>query len=215
MKKTYLQITKLNFLRGKRGFTLTELLIGMAIFALLAVVAISFQKLLIQSESFSVQSVFTLQNANAGLRTLVTELRNATVSDSGAYPLEQALEQQVIFYANVDQDPQIERVRYYLEGTEFKKGIIEPVGLPVIYPPADEVTRTIAEYVTNGSDPIFTYYNQDWPSDQLNNPLSTPPPLNEVTLVKISLRINSTPTIPERELTLEPSVQIRSLNPHL
>lgn len=206
---------KLKVISCRKGFTLVELLVGMAIFALLAIVAISFQKLLIQSESFSVQSVFTLQNANAGLRTLITELRSASVADNGAFPLEEALDQQITFYANTDADTDTERVRYFLDGTEFKKSTTEPEGFPVTYPQQNEVVKIIAEFVSNGSDPIFTYYNQDWPSDQINNPLTTPPQLDEVTLVKISLRVNSTPDVAESELILEPAVQIRSLNAHL
>lgn len=212
--KTYIP-TCLHAYRSQKGLTLIELLIGMAIFSFLGVTIITLQVLLIQSQEFTIQSIFTLDNANASLRTLITELRSASVAQNGAFPLEEAQDQQIIFYSNVDDDDEVERLRYFLDGTDFKKGTINPEGFPVTYPQANESLRTVAEHIQNGSDPIFTYYNSDWPSDQTNNPLSTPAPLDQVTLVKINIRVNTDPSHPERELTLEPAVQIRSLNQNL
>ena len=71
---------------------------------------------------------------------------------------------------------------------------------------------TVAEFIQNNSDPIFTYYNHDWPADQENNPLSYPAPLEQVSLVKIFIRSNTDPSNPEKDFTLEPAVKIRSLN---
>ncbi|MCH7951949.1 type II secretion system protein [Patescibacteria group bacterium] len=198
-----------------KAFTLIELLLGMGIFVALVAGVIAIQAFLAQSEAFSLSSVLTTENANAALQTAMAELRSARQSENGSFPLEEATDQQITFYSNADNDEDIERVRYFLDGTELKKGTIDPVGFPATYPSASEVVKIVAEHIQNGTDPVFYYYNEDWPTDTTNNPLSTPAPLSQVTLVKISVRVNADPDRPEGELTLEPFVQIRSLKTNL
>jgi type II secretory pathway pseudopilin PulG len=201
--------------KAESGFTLIELLLGMGIFVFLIATVIAIQSLLAQSEEFSLKTVYTIENSNAALRNVTDELRNARQSDAGSFPIELASDQEIIFYSNTDSDEGIERIRYFLDGSELKKGTIDPVGFPVSYPEENEVVKIITEYITNDEDPVFYYYNQDWPADQVNNPLTTPAPLTEVSLVKISIRINADPSQPESEFTLEPFVQVRSLKTNL
>lgn len=205
----------LNSRQRRAGFTLIELVLGMGIFVILVTTVIAIQSLLAQGKEFSVQTAFTIENANSALQTIVNELRDARQSESGSYPLETAKDQEIVFYSNADNDNEIERIRYFLKGTEFKKGTTDPSGLPPIYPLENEVIKIIAEHIQNREDPVFYYYNEDWPVDQINNPLSTPAPLTEITLVKISVRVNAESSRPEGEFTLEPFVQIRSLKTNL
>jgi len=207
--------TKEDKLQAQKGFTLIEILLGMAIFIALGATLVALQSLLTQGEGFSVSTLYTVENANASLQTLVNELRNAHQSETGAFPLEEATSDQVIFYTNTDNDPETERIRYFFTEGELRKGIIEPTGFPVSYPQENEKVKTVAQFIQPSSQPFFTYYNQGWPTDQTNNPLSSPAPVGEVTLVKISTRINATPARPEGEMTLESAVQIRSLKTNL
>ncbi|OGY18125.1 MAG: hypothetical protein A2900_05515 [Candidatus Chisholmbacteria bacterium RIFCSPLOWO2_01_FULL_50_28] len=204
-----------NSRQGRAGFTMIEILIGMSIFVALLGTVVALQSSLGTSENFSLRTIFTIENANASLRTLTDELRSSRPSEAGSFPLEKADAQEIIFYANVDSDPQIEHVRYYLDGTELKKGTVQPTGFPVSYPSENEQVKTVAEDIRNGASPVFSYYNQDWPVETTTNPLSTPAPLNAVTLVKVSVRVNADPTHPESEFSLEPFVQIRSLKTNL
>ena len=197
------------------GFTLIELLLGMGIFVALVAAVIALQSLLAQGENFSLSSFLTAENGNSALQTLTSELRNARQSESGSFPIAEANDQQIIFYSNADADEDIERVRYFLQGSEFKKGTINPTGFPAQYPDQTEVIKTVAEFIQNGSDPVFYYYNQDWPGDEVNNPLPAPAPLTDISLVKISVRVNEDPAREEGEFTLEPFVQIRSLKTNL
>ncbi len=200
---------------NESGFSLIELLMGMAIFSFLLLGVFGLQQLLMQGEEFGISTAFTIENAQSSLQNLVQELRNARQSDGGAYPLELADDQEIIFYSNADQDNQIERIRYFLQGSDLQKGTIDPVGFPVTYPPGNEVVTTIANFVQNDTDPVFFYYNQDWPADIINNPLTTPAQLNDVSLVKINVRVNADPENPSSEFVLEPFVQIRMLKDNL
>ena len=205
----------LNFCRRQTGFTLIELLLGMGMFVALVAAVIALQSLLTQGENFSLSSFLTAENGNSALQTLTSELRNARQSENGSFPIAEASDQQIIFYSNADSDEDIERARYFLQGSEFKKGTINPTGFPALYPDETEVVKTVAEFIQNGSNPVFSYYNQDWPGDQVNNPLPTPASLTDISLVKISVRVNEDPAREEGEFTLEPFVQIRSLKTNL
>ena len=49
-----------------------------------------------------------------------------------------------IFYANIDSDTLYERVRFWVEGTILKKGVIKPTGVPLDYDLQNEdVTLTV------------------------------------------------------------------------
>ena len=216
MSNVKCQRSKVKVQRFKQnGFTLIELLMGMTIFVFLLAGVLALQQLLMQGEEFGVSTAFTIESAQNSLQNLVQELRNARQADNGAYPLQLADDQEIIFFSNADNDADIERIRYFLDGTDLKKGAIEPQGFPVQYPTQNEVIKTIANYVQNASNPIFFYYNQNWPADTVNNPLSTPAQLSNVSLVKIEVRINAEPDHPEREYVLEPFVQIRMLKGNL
>lgn len=197
------------------GMTLVEIMVGMGILAFLTAAVIALQTLIAQSEEFSVKTVFTTENANTAVQSMIAQLRTARPSEAGAYPLEEATDQQIIFYSNADTDTDVERVRYFLQGTDLVKGVIDPEGFPVTYPADNEATRIIAEFIQNAGDPLFFYYNQDWPTDTTNNPLPTPADLSQVKLVRVFVRVNADPSEPEGELTLESSAQIRSLKENL
>lgn len=195
--------------------TLVEILVGMGLLMFLTAAVIALQTLIARSEEFSVRTVFTTENANTALQEMIAELRSARPAETGAFPLVEGSQQQIIFYANADSDPDIERIRYWLDGDKILKGTIEPLGFPISYPQDQEVTRIVAEYVRNASEPVFTYYNQDWPTDTTNNPLPTPADLSQVKLVRVLVRVNADPSEPQSELILESSAQIRSLKENL
>lgn len=202
-------------LRYQKGMSLVEVLIGMGLLVFLTAAVIALQVVLAQSEEFSIRTVFTTENANTAIQSIITEVRTARPADTGAFPLEEATDQQIIFYSNVDDDGAVERVRYFLQGTELVKGTINPEGFPVTYPSANEVIKTVAEYIQNDTDPLFTYFNEDWPTDTINNPLPTPADLSQVKLIKVSVRVNADPSQPQSEVYLESSAQIRSLKTNL
>lgn len=200
--------------RNISGFTLIEVLIVAGITVVLGGGLLSLQYILGQTQVAVVRNYTSVDQANANVSTMVRELRNLQVADNGTYPLEQALDHQIIFYSDYDFDGNSERVRYFLTGTQLSKGVIEPTGFPATYPSGSEQIKVVASNVTNGVTPIFYYYNGDWPADTTNNPLDTPTRLSETKLMRVNLTINQT-TDTKYDFTVDSYVQLRILKQNL
>lgn len=198
-----------------KGFTLIEILIAVAIAGFLGAGILSLQYILGQNQLVAWRNYLNVEEANTNVTTLVREIRTAQVGENGAYPLEEALNQQITFYSDIDFDGVSERVRYFLNGSQFSKGVINPVGQPATYPAANEKVKVVSENVQNGVTPIFYYYNGDWPADTVNNPLTVPPALSDAKLMRIYLRLNTLEGVPEKDFILESYTQIRMLKENL
>lgn len=90
-------------------------------------------------------------------------------------------------------------------GTEFKKGIINPIGFPVQYPFDQEVTSILSSYVRN-TPPIFEYYDVEG-----NKIEEYPSRLGDTKLMKVLLIIDVNPDRLPLPFELESSVQLRNL----
>jgi len=200
---------------SKIGFTLMEVILTTAISSIFIVGLVSLNRLFGDSQKILTLSSQSFNEANIGTNAMVREIRNAAFADNGAYPLELADDQQIIFYANLDDDPQIERIRYYLENGQLNRGVIQPTGSLSVYLPANEQINLVIDYVQNQTNPIFYYYNGDWPTDVINNPLPAPTRLVETKLIQIILTINPQPTRPESQYTIQSFAQIRNLKTNL
>lgn len=197
------------------GFTIIEMLVVVAILSLFALVLLGIQIIISQTQVEVWKNYLGANEANSNITALTRELRNTRTADNGAYALVRAQDQEIIFYSDVDNDGQTERIRYTLSGTTLTKGVIEPLGYPVTYPTAQEKVKVVGENIRNGSIPIFYYYNGDWPEDTTNNPLDTPVRLSDTKLMKVYLEINPTANDNRRTFVLESYVQIRTLKQNL
>jgi prepilin-type N-terminal cleavage/methylation domain-containing protein len=194
-----------------KGFTLLEILIGMAI-ALVLVAGVLFLQFSLggtQLEAF--RNYVNTSEADSATSRFIREIRTARQSDNGAYPLETLSNFEIVFYSDIDYDDATERVRYTLIGTTLEKGVVEPSGNPIVYPLANETTSTISDNVRNGVEPLFYYYNSDWPDDQVNNPLPDAARLSDTRSIGINLRINSNPNISGNDYDTESTTSIRML----
>jgi prepilin-type N-terminal cleavage/methylation domain-containing protein len=200
---------------NKFGFTLIELLVSMAIISVLGLGLISLQYMLGQNQVLVWNNFVSIDDTNEAVTQMVREIRTSRYGDNGAFPIIGAYDQELIFYSNVDDDIQTERVRYFLTDTTLYKGVVDPVGYPVTYPSANEKLFALSQIVRNGTTPLFYYYNGDWPEDTVNNPLPAPVRLSESKTIKIYLRLNAREDDPEDDYILEPYVQIRMVKDNL
>ncbi len=199
-------------LTTQKGFTLIEVLVSSAILIILAAGFLGLQYITSQNQLSAWRNYLSIESANNAASSLSRELRDARASELGTYPLEVANDQEIIFYSDIDYDDIVERVRYTLSGTNLIKGVTEPSGDPVSYPPSSEKVRILTDIVRNASYPVFYYYNSDWPSDTANNPLPGSDRIAETRQVKIRLVTNSRSDQPNFDYTLESDVKIRMLN---
>lgn len=181
-------------LNNNVGMSLTEMIIGIAIMILLmgAISMFLIKSFYINRYSYEQGlNVAALQNS---LRSMTTSLREAKQSDSGEYMFIYADDFEIIFYANIDDDDATERVHYYLQGEKLRMGISEGSGFPLTYPSGDSETRIIGDGIVNtASQPLFYYYNQNYPVDTVNNPLATPANPSDVGMVKVDVYANVDP----------------------
>lgn len=113
-----------------------------------------------RTSSYAMQEASAVTSAQHGIDTMVRTIREAAYSSNGAYPIVSFAANDMVFYADVDSDSAIERVHYYLQGTNLYAGVVNPAGDPPTYT-GTEVATVIAENVRNTSEALnaFTYYD--------------------------------------------------------
>lgn len=203
------------FLWPAKGFNLVEIAVVLGILGLMIITVYAFIGQSYHLEDFVSEQLTAVEQARKGVETFVQELREAAPGDDGSYAIVSADSQSLIFFSDIDADVLTERVRYFLDGTELKKGVIEPNEESFQYNENDETISTVAKYIQNGSEVVFTYYNGDYPTDTTNNPLTYPADQNEIKLVQISLQVNVTPEDVPGTYTLNSFAQIRNLKTNL
>src|SRR3989344_6609897 len=106
------------------GFTLVETIVFIAIFTLALLAVTSAITYFYQTNRYLLQQAVAVTNARAGVEHLVRDLREAAFSDDGTYVLVGAATSTVTFYSDVDRDNSVEKIRYFLDNSMFKRGII-------------------------------------------------------------------------------------------
>ena len=208
--------TETNQIRRKvvRGMSLVEML--MAIFIMLIGME-GITLLFINSWS---NNKFILETGNASLiasrsvDVIVREIRKARQADDGDYLLESGSANDLKIYIDIDNDGVTERVHYYLMDGAIWRGVTDPnAGTPVTYPNGDQTTVKMTDYISNtGSEPVFRYYNKNYPADVVNNPLATPVAIQNVRLIRIHLLVNIDPVNAPNNINIESFAELRNLN---
>jgi prepilin-type N-terminal cleavage/methylation domain-containing protein len=199
--------------KNKKGFTLVEILISIFILSLLTVVVNTFAR-----------DVFYLGNTLSGsmsaqldgrhlIKTMVSELREAEPSSLGAYPIAVADPSAITFYSNINSDGLQERVRYYLVGTDLKKGVMVPSGSPLSYGNTESVTTLATGVVSSSTLPIFQYYSSAYSGTEA--PLAQPVNITSIRLVKITIIIDKDPTHAPSQIVITSQVSLRNLKDNL
>lgn len=194
----------------KKGFTLIEVSVAIGIFAMVMIILMDFIIQNYKSWEEANRIVEAQKNGQGAIQIMIKELRNvAEASETGSFPLESCQNQSVTFYSDVDSNSKIEKVRYFIESNEFKKGVIAPSGNPIEYNPTNEIISPIARYVSNGNEPAFYYYDENY--NGAGSPLSNPIDVTKAKLIKIFLKVNVDPNRPPSDFILESYVNLRNL----
>lgn len=198
----------------KKGMTLVEMMMAITI---LTIAMGGFTMLFIhtlQTNSFTIEEGMTSMLTSRTVNTIVSDLRRVRQGDNGDFPIVSASAFDLKVYVNIDGDTATERVHYFLDGDLLKRGIANPIaGTPVTYPAGDETVTTIATYVVNAaSEPLFSYYNKNYPGDIANNPLSGTIAVGEVRLIRVWVRMNIDPIKAPNNINIESFAELRNLN---
>ena len=202
--------------KNNKGASIIEAIVLICVFAMAMTVLSAFLVNTYKAYSFNLQQVQAINEGRRGIETMVKEIREATYGDDGSYPLVEAGDDHFIFFSDIDQDTSVERVRYFLVGSDLKKGVLKPTGDPPLYVLANETVSVLSSYVRNtSSSPIFRYFNGDWPTDTINNPLPTLTRLTDTKLMHVYVIVNVDPARPPDDFILESDTQIRNLKTNL
>ena len=190
------------------GLSLVEVLVALGIFIMLIGSITSILIISSRSKNIVFEQLLTQSQGRKVVQDFVNELRSANVSSIGAYPLAEVAPNEIIFYSNIDSDTYRERIRYFLSNNNLIKGIIKPSGNPLQYLANQEVTSTVANSINNGSDPLFSYYDQNYTGT--STPLVNPN-VTAVRMVKIKFQLERNPNFSPAALNLEGQAELRNL----
>jgi prepilin-type N-terminal cleavage/methylation domain-containing protein len=191
-----------------KGFTLIEVMISIAIFIIGIGAVFMVASNLYTTNSFIMQQSMAIGEARTGIEIMMKEIREAKNGQDGSYVLEMANDYEFIFYSDIDNDQQTERVRYFLQNNNLKRGIVDPTGYPAQYILSTEKTSIISAYVRN-LPPIFRYY------DGNGFELPAPARLKDTKTMMLYIVINIDPLRPPQDFVLESYVQLRNLKTNL
>jgi prepilin-type N-terminal cleavage/methylation domain-containing protein len=204
-----------NTFNKQSGFTLMETLLTIFIFSIL----IAGTTLMIKN-IFSVSEQQTGILSNTNQATIISEnfsneIRNASYGANGAYPINQATANQIIFYSTAPLgNGTVSQVRYYISGNTLYKGITNPGGSPLSYSGQTEKITTLTNQMSMGANSLFSYYDGNY--NGTGSPLAQPVNLNAIRFVTINLTVlkdftpNSTNTF-----TVSAGASIRNLKTNL
>lgn len=197
-------------IRGRGGFSIFEVLIVSALFALVLLAVVSLRSNLDVLDNIINQRLQSRSDLAQTLQIFVTELRSAGPSSLGGYPIEAAATSSLIFYSDIDKDGLFERVRYSFVSSTIQKGVVKPTGNPLTYAISSEATTTVVNYVIpQASTTIFTYYDTSYTGFEAA--LASPISVSNVRIVKISIYADVNPQKSPTPVFFTNTVNIRNL----
>ncbi len=193
----------------RSGFTLIEVIVALCIFLLIGLTILSFQKDIFVINMTLSDSIATQTEIRKLFKSISSEIRSASISSTGGYPIAYANATNFTFYSDIDNDGFKERVRYFVDNDVLKKGIIKPSGNPLSYNSANEVISIVINNLINDSQPVFEYYDSSYDGSSLS--LSEPIDLLAIRLVKITVKVDKNPSRPPGDITMITHISIRNL----
>lgn len=198
----------------KRGFSLVEVLVSLAILSMFIVAGSTFEKDVF-SLNTNLQSGLNAQlEGRHVVKIMVSELRRTSTSVTGSYPIELASSTAITFYSDTNNDGVIDRIRYFLSGTVIKKGVTKPTGTPYVYNTANETLTTLVNNVVSSSTlPVFQYFTSSYAGT--SSPMTYPVDIPSVRLVRINVIIDNDPNRSPVPIIVTSSVSMRNLKDNL
>ncbi len=197
------------YIKNSDGFTLVEVLVAIGIFSFLVVGIMTLYLASYRYNGIIWEQLKTQNEGRKVTQDFVNELRTASQSSIGAYPIESASSTAVIFYSNVDTDSLREKIRYFLSGRTLKRGVIKPTGNPLTYNSANEVITEVAHDIANTTTPIFFYYDSNFSGTEI--PLSSPVDVTDIRVIRIILQLDQDPHLTPAPFYVESKGLLRNL----
>ena len=193
--------------------TVVEMLIAIFIFILILAGSAFLLSQIYKRYGFAMEQGISASQVQHSLKTMIEEIRRTSTSDSGSYGIQSADKFNFVFFADIDGDNVTERVHYWLQNGAIMEGVTKPSGIPPAYPTGDQTTTTIADHIVNAANqPLFYYFDVNYPADQTNNPIPVPvADVNIIRLVHVDIYYNLDLSRSPDNIRLESYVEMRNL----
>jgi prepilin-type N-terminal cleavage/methylation domain-containing protein len=197
----------LNNQSHQRGFTMIETIITIAVFAIIIITLTTSVIYFYRANSYSLEQSFAIESGQDGVGRITQDLREMTYSDVGSYPIVSIKPNEITFYANIDTDPGIEKVHYYLLNEILYRDTSNATSSPLKYPDTPDVTATVARYVRNveRGESIFTYFATD------GSEVTDLDRIADVHFVRLNLIVNVSPERLPNEFGIRSSAALRNI----
>lgn len=201
--------------KSSAGFTFIEIIVAIFGFTLIIGGIVALFSGIFRSSSQQSTLLSDADYARKLAFQIANEIRNAQTGSNGAYVLDTAGDQQIIFYStNADTDSSIERIRYYIQSGKLYKGTTEYNGST--YNTSTERTVLVQNDLANGSTPLFYYYDGSYTGSTTQTSLTQPVNVTAVKMVKLNLQIYNKGGVKNTNyFTVTSSSAIRNLKTNL
>ena len=189
-----------------RGMTLVETVVYVSLFALIMLAIAQSVLYMYRTNSYAIQQASAVASAQHGVDVMVREIREAAYASDGSYPIVTLGPNTLTLYADIDGDPLVERIRYYVQGSSIMRGVVDPTGDPPSYGGA-EVVSTLSDAVRNTDHgiPLFMFYDK-------NGALMTDyTRVADVRFVTVSVQVDIDPNRSPTPLLLRSSAALRNV----
>ncbi len=198
---------------AKKGFTIIEALFGVGVMVLLLLGVATLQDDIGRYFTTIADTLSAGRETRFFLSAFTAEARATSQSSIGSYPLDTTQSATFAFYADIDGDGLREKIRYFLDTTTLKKGVIKPSGDPLAYHADEETITGVVQYVVSSASDIFQYYDTNY--DGTTSALSEPVDLTAVRLVKVTVQTDRDPNRAPAPITATTQVSLRNLKDNL
>lgn len=186
--------------------TLIEALVWVSVTSMLLLAIVQSVQYFYRTNTYAVEQGLAITSGQRGVEDMVQVIREAAYSSNGAWPVISMSTSSFAFYADIDSDPFIEQIRFFLQGNSLMRGIIDPSGDPPVYTNPEQLSH-ISDYVRNTeqSQLLFKYYDTN---GALMTDMSK---IAEVRFVEVTVVVNINPYRLPNQFTLRSNAALRNL----
>ena len=197
--------------RKQSGVSLVELVVVVGVGSLLTLAIFQFAGDTVRYRNEFGGRLQLLDDVRQIMRPMSGVIRQSQDSSVGDYAIEEAASTTLTVFSDIIENGYRERVRYYLEDGELRRGVTVPSGQPLEYDLADEDVEILMRNVSNLT---LLYYNEDYRGT--TSALVHPFPVSDIRMVEVVVAIDDDPNRTPNPLgEVSMFVQLRNLKNNL
>jgi type II secretory pathway pseudopilin PulG len=189
-----------------RGMSLVETVVWVAITSSALLAIVTSVQYFYRTNTYAVEQSLAVSSAQRGIEDMIKIMRESAYSSNGAWPIIAMSTSSFSFYADVDSDPFIEQIRFFVQGNSLIRSVIDPSGDPPVYT-NPEVLSIVSDDVRNIDQSVdtFQYY------DLNGNIMPDLSEIAEVRFVQATVIVNINPDRQPNQFTLRSTASLRNL----